>query len=32
LSGFHYASPAQDLVGLLAKDVGLTPRGLLWRG
>jgi integrase len=29
LTGFHYASRAQDPAGLLAGDVTLTPRGLV---
>lgn len=29
LTGFHYASRAQDPAGLLAGDVALTPRGLV---
>ncbi|MFH8797660.1 integrase [Streptomyces sp. NPDC017941] len=29
LTGFHYASRAQDPAGLLAADVALTPRGLV---
>ncbi|MFJ1810888.1 MULTISPECIES: integrase [unclassified Streptomyces] len=29
LTGFHYASRAQDPAGLLAGDVALTPRGMV---
>lgn len=29
LTGFHYASRAQDPAGLLAGDVAMTPRGLV---
>lgn len=29
LTGFHYASRAQDPAGLLFGDVALTPRGLV---